>query len=105
MGGAAKDSLSQAQEKGRASEDDVNALSARNLECKATLQSAERALQSLEPEFEAVAATRDAATKQLANFQATRLAPLRELKWRTREGAQCNDKLGLNAVKSEHIVG
>merc|ERR1712007_304656 len=101
----AKDLLAQAQEKCRASEENVNALSARNLECEETLQSAERALESLEPEFQAVVATRYVAMEQLANFQSTRLAPLRELKGRTRESTHCNDELCPNAVKSEHIVG
>merc|ERR1712007_30168 len=102
---AAKDLLAQAQEKCRASEENVNALSARNLECEETLQSAERALESLEPEFQAVVATRYVAMEQLANFQSTRLAPLRELKGRTRESTHCKDELGPNGVISERIVG
>lgn len=90
----AKSLLTRVLEKCRASEECVNAANARSLECEEILRSAERAVQSLEPEFEAIVVTRESALEKLATFRSNQLAALHELKERTKDDTSCKDNLG-----------
>lgn len=101
---AAKDLLTQAQEKCKASEESVKSSSARNLECEEILRSAEQAIQSLESEFEAIVVTRNDALEQLAAFQSSSLSALRELKERTKEDMNCKNELGTITDHSTSVV-
>lgn len=101
---AAKDLLTQAHEKCKASEESVKSSSARNLECEEILRSAEQAIQSLESEFEAIVVTRNDALEQLAAFQSSSLSALRELKERTKEDINCKNEVGTITDHSASVV-